>query len=197
MNKTSFVALKYINGITNYIKKKNPSTNNVIELINEINLVHSDLSLCCDIFLNDKILHLLHNTSFVKSDKYLDIIKYLQEKQINNFTISLIQLLIKRKKIFLLQEIQNIMTNKIRDLSQEKLCIIESNTLFTEEQIDKFRQNIQVNCKMKIIIKNIINESIVFGVRIHIDSYIYDSSNEALMNTLRCELSDKISALYI
>jgi len=157
--------------------------------INDLDTVQKDMNLIEETFKASPELEKVLKDPTIGASKKLDIIKGIFGNKISGLSLKLIQLLGKKDRLALLQDI----SRSFNELYKQNKGIREATVITAVELTDDLKQKIFQKIKEltgsdKIKLTNVVDPSIIGGFILNIDDLRYDASISGKLAKLKSKL---------
>ena len=165
----------------------------LLEIAKENNILdemYQELEMVVEELTKEKKMWQLMTSAQVQKEEKEEILQKVFDKRIHNFLYSFLMVLLKKNRFFELELI--FLAFKESYLSEKN--ILEASVLsaikLTDEHMQKVQEQLEKRTRKKVIIKNIIEESILGGLVIYIGEQVIDGSVRNQLNVLRSNLQN-------
>ncbi len=163
----------------------------LLEIAKENNIVdemYQELEMVVEELTKEKKMWQLMTSAQVQKEEKEKILQKVFEKRINNFLYSFLMVLLQKNRFFELELIS--LAFKESYLSEKNIleASIVSAIKLTEEHMHKVQKQLEKRTAKKIIIKNVVEESILGGLVIYIGEQVIDGSVRNQLNELKKNL---------
>lgn len=169
----SYVAYQYAEALFSISKEQS--------VLNDINNEFHNFSIALDKEIIDFLVH----PKISKNEKKNIVAKSLDNKVFRNF----INVLIDNSRIDLLDEIKKEFQNIINKQNNLLKVIAYSNKLLTDDQLRDLSKSLEKKNNRKIELENIVDESIVGGMRIEYEDKVFDDTINNYLSSLKANLT--------
>lgn len=181
--RVSLAAKRYASAFFNYVMESNSSEAD--KIWDEVSSLSSLIESSSD-FSN-----IIHNPTISSEDKHLVFKKLNDEKKISTDVYKFINVLIEKKRLSLFSEIEY----SIREQKLEHENKLEAEAVFAFKADDSVKSEISKKLEKitgkKIILKDVVDPSIIGGVKIKVGSNLYDATIKGQLDRLKLDLLKK------
>ena len=120
-------------------------------------------------------------------------ISFLEEmisKKSEDFT-KFLEILLDNKKIYFVDSIADLFQEMVLADDEISIATVETAYLLSDEQKDKLTKKLQKQHSKKILIEELVNKSLIAGIKIHVNNQVIDHSIKFRINAMREQIKER------
>lgn len=159
-----------------------------------VNKAKKDLEYFADIYSKyEKSFNLINGPIYSAQARVGFIENIAKNFKLYGATVKLLLLIAENRRLNLIQSITDSYLELCRELNNEKLIEVTSVSKLEQSDIVAMQKYFSKKLNKGVLVKNIIDESIMGGVVIKIDSFVLDSSVSNKLNNINLLIKNRIN----
>ena len=155
-----------------------------------IEAYQKDMQKIYDVF-QDKTFVQFFSHIAIQDDIKMNILTKSFEKQVNEYVLNFLLLLVKKRRIRYILDICNQFQLLCYDYFDMKVGKLFTPFVLDEKDIEKVEKAIGIKEGKKVKLRMVIDETLIGGIKVEVDNHIYDDSLSYKLESLRKELLRK------